>query len=203
MSSDADLKFSHFAENCGLGLITAYNNSPMEVLDSLGENPITAPEPPTSRQKHYWNSPENQRKFADALARKLGFDPLQNPIGWYNVTRDDFIASSGGGLLQQFQSSPYLFLKAVYPEHSFLPWKFRRLSQHASRDPEALKVAIKFIEDSLGLRDMEDWYRVSAPQLEELGVNQFLLRAGGLVQVLQQVVSSSELDDRLVEISCF
>jgi len=52
------------------------------------------------------------------------------------VTKNDIILHGGGGLLQRYKNSIYHFLKAVYPDYLWLPWKFNRVPRAAFGDSE-------------------------------------------------------------------
>lgn len=44
---------------------------------------------------------------------------------WYNVTQEDIHIFGGAAFLHQYyNNSPFKALQSVYPEHSWMPWKF-------------------------------------------------------------------------------
>jgi len=77
-------------------------------------------------------------------------------------------------------------LRSVYPEHKWLPWKFKRLPRQIGRDDDAMKEALSYIEIERNIRSPEDWYRVSHRNLIDLGVAPMIHLGGGLFEVLRK-----------------
>jgi len=108
LRSERELQQHHFRDNHGVGLLAIYNFSPHAVVASLYERKenmevevvdgekkeveVKKEEKEKEKEKGeeieripigkkgYWNSMENQRAFANALARKLGFEVPSPPL---------------------------------------------------------------------------------------------------------------------------
>lgn len=102
------------------------------------------------------------------------------------MTGTEFRKNHGNRLLQgRFKGSHYRLLRQVYPEHDWLPWKFKFLPRNMIGDPEAVKRAIAFVEKERNLLRPEDWYGISTPILRSLGVFRIVEEAGGLYRFLK------------------
>lgn len=65
-----------------------------------------------------------KRNFFEELRKELGYrsDHYED---WYNIRSKDIGDFGGGYLLQTYYSgSPYQALKSIYPNYSWIPWKF-------------------------------------------------------------------------------
>ena len=76
-------------------------------------------------------------------------------------------------------------LAAVYPEYDWQPWKFKKHPQNLLRDETVALKLLRFLENSLQIKEPRDWYRVSLDQLRDLGVSK-LFRSHGLVNLLRR-----------------
>jgi hypothetical protein len=54
----------------------------------------------------FWDSRANCRKYLDWLAKRLGYQRLDD---WYGITYEDFTRTGGQRLVMKYQSSPALF----------------------------------------------------------------------------------------------
>jgi hypothetical protein len=128
----------------------------------------------------------NQRKALDEVAAKIGAtrDFLEP---WYqqNVVS---ISKLGFSYLVRniYRGSVFKMLKAVYPEHEWLPWKFTRVPRTLSKDPETLRLVLDFLEKKYNLENFEDWSRLSKEQLKEVGLLHIIDLNGGLMMILRQ-----------------
>jgi len=202
--SPEDLRNHHFEENNGFGLLRAYHRSPSEIRKSLVEDSRSGvaaaaqnlvsdrPEVFAWRKKRIWDNIENHKLYAEWLAKKLGIlrDSLSPTFmeRWYSVSLKDFSTYGGGALLNMhYKDSPYLFLKAVYPDMAWEPWRFKRLPSQFLADPNALDVIFKYVSTALNLHTLEQWHRISRGQLKELGVGQYFEKTGGLKVALDKL----------------
>lgn len=77
-------------------------------------------------------------------------------------------------------------LREVYPEHEWLPWKFKKVPSNIGRDPLVVRQTLKYIESEKKLTQPQQWYDVSQTQLKQLGVLYLIQQMGGLYHVLKQ-----------------
>jgi hypothetical protein len=52
-------------------------------------------------------------------------------------------------------------LTAIYPEHEWIPWKFAKVPKNFWDSKENQRKFLQYTFTELGLKDMEDWYKVS------------------------------------------
>lgn len=76
-------------------------------------------------------------------------------------------------------------LQKVYPEHTWIPWKFQRLSTSLTRDPNVIPKALQYVEAECGIVNVEEWYAMSGKRLRELGVHSVIQQNGGLLNALK------------------
>jgi len=158
IANDKALKAHHYSENHGDGLLAIYNRSPAQILASLGDAPSTSSTFSPSRQKFFWNDMKNQTALAESIGKSFGVgDDLSR---WYDVSVEAFAAHGGLGLVtSRYNGSLYAFLKAVYPEYKWEPWRFKKVPGQVLNDPATFRAVLRFTEASLGLRSAEDWQR--------------------------------------------
>jgi hypothetical protein len=137
------------------------------------------------KPRHYWKSLENQRTFLESLTPKLGFSP-QDLEGWYKVGLKDLVKYGGTTLIGNFDNSVYAMLASVYPEHLWDVWRFQRTSTRARKIADVHDV-IKDVEEKLEIKSPEDWYRIGASQLDDLGTLYYFQKNGGIAKVLTNV----------------
>ena len=178
-----DLKVKHFKENHGKRLLDLYNGSPSEVIRSLtGKTEATTDPLVPTREKGHWDKLENQRQFAEKLKSVLKYSEEKD---WYGISRSAFVSNGGGGLLDSlYEGSPYLFLKAVYPEVSWEPWRFRKLPSSSLDDPVVMAKVLFYVKSVLKMKSEEEWRRLTVAQLRELGVAKFFEHHGGVQQTM-------------------
>lgn len=92
----------------------------------------------------------------------------------------------GSILRVNFDNSSYSMLKTIYPAHTWVPWKFKKLPISALSDPEVVKSCLEYVEKEKGIKDMDGWYTITYEDLRKLGVYAIFSRHGGLYQVLKQ-----------------
>ena len=60
-------------------------------------------------------------------------------------------------------------VQSTYPEHDWLIWKFRRVPNGFWNDKKNQRNCLDWIGKQLGIKDMEDWYKMSARDILEHG----------------------------------
>ena len=109
--------------------------------------------------KNHWKSLENQRRFLEEIALKIGFPPSQKD-GFYSLSRKQFHELGGGSLLALYNDSVYSLLNAVFPETEWLPWRFSNLPRKAIQDSKMLRTVVAYVEKTLTIKRPEEWYRL-------------------------------------------
>jgi len=161
----------------------------------------------------YWNSVENQRRFVVDLGRKLGYylkgeeregEEKEKEKGkregkgkeveqihyerFYELKKSD-IASAGGLTLLTFhhRNSVYSLMKTVFPEYDWLPWRFPVTPKLSWNDDAILRKAVDYVEQQLKIEGGGDeWKRVSAAKLNDLGLLNLFHKSGGIDAVLEK-----------------
>jgi hypothetical protein len=60
-------------------------------------------------------------------------------------------------------------LTACYPEHAWEEWRFRRLTSDWWENSVNARTFLESISSTLGVKTMDDWYKVSYKQLRAAG----------------------------------
>src|SRR5690348_11404117 len=90
------------------------------------------------------------------------------------------------GKLELFSASlSFRALTSAFPEHNWQAWDFARTPRSITQDKNTLQQYLRFLEDKLQIKTMEDWYRVSMDQMKKLGGSHLILKNGGLSNVLR------------------
>mmetsp|Transcript_9533 Transcript_9533/g.13130 ORF Transcript_9533/g.13130 Transcript_9533/m.13130 type:complete len:363 (+) Transcript_9533:2-1090(+) len=109
-----------------------------------------------STSQGFWNKVENQRNFFDWLGNELGVKELDD---WYRVSNLKTIINHGGYfVIEKHHGSPLEALKAAYPEHTWIPWKFENAPQNFWKSKDNQRQFFDWLGKQLGVKDLEDWY---------------------------------------------
>lgn len=101
---------------------------------------------------------------------------------WYKVSNYDVLRHGGVGLLSNFNNSLPALLAGVYPDHPWQFWRFDKVNKaHLPFD-----AILKDLEEKFEITKPEDWSRISAKQVRDLGLESFLAKHGGLSGVLRK-----------------
>lgn len=106
---------------------------------------------------------------------------------WYQVRTAELRRKQASGVLRLYKDSIYEMLRSVYPQYQWVPWKFHQMPRQIFKDDGILQDALRHVEVELRVTEPEDWYRISLPQLEKLGVGYLFVQSGGLYAVLQKL----------------
>src|SRR4051812_44857327 len=95
------------------------------------------------------------RQFFDTLRYQLGYRDMDD---WYNVTLEDIQKYGGARLMaRHYNDSPLKALQAVYPEHTWIIWRFGRTPRGFWEKAEQRKQYFDWLGAHLGYK-MDDWY---------------------------------------------
>jgi len=183
----AALRTAHFARHGGLGVLRHFDGSPQRMVRAAAASRLSESEGvevsvPTYNARHHWASVVEQRRFLDAVGAQLGVaSSADGWERWYTIRRVQVEQAGGHTLLKNYYAgSMYAMLAAVYPEHAWLPWRFRRLPRRTWADERVLGLARRHAEETLGLRTVDDWLRLSSAALARLGLTHLVKMAGGI-----------------------
>lgn len=133
----------------------------------------------------FWNVKENQRDFMNWLGNVLGFKSMNN---WYNVTHQTIEEKGGGGLLVKYGGSRSKLLPQIFPEHSWVLHRFKTVQPHNLNVKENDRYLVNRLGKKLGLKRMEDWYKVTWKEIQDNGGTHLLRKYGSSPSELIQKV---------------
>lgn len=113
----------------------------------------------------YWDVVENQRKFLDEIGLELG---ISGKDGWYKVISTDIVKCGGSSLLHKYGGSMSKMLQNVYSEDKWDVWRFERVSKDYWEHFGSLTEFVEWVGKRLGVRGLEDWYRISFGQIQKV-----------------------------------
>lgn len=153
----------------------------------------------------YWNSEKNQREFMDSLAKKLNLKEFDD---WYQVSKDEIIEHGGGGLLKlKYDGDHVQMIKNIFQkDFQFLSYRFRTKKNHPETchwdDIHIQRYFMDSLAASLKIRNLDEWYNISAKQLENFGGCSLLNMYGRSIStLLQSVYPEHAWEDRRWKVS--
>lgn len=75
----------------------------------------------------------------------------------YQISSEEIVKRGGSGLLARYNNSFYVALAKAFPEHDWLPWKFRAIPRNFWQDKEHVKKLLHYLETKLSIKSLEDW----------------------------------------------
>ena len=137
--------------------------------------------------KGFWERKANQLSFFDWLGDQLGYKSMDDR---YNVTQEDIYRRGGSSMLSKyFNSSPSQALQILYPKHDWKLWEFKKAPQglwkQLQSDTSQRKRMFEWLEGQLGIKSLDQWYRVSVEQVQKLASFGGQLTLALLAELLQ------------------
>lgn len=122
-----------------------------------------------------WTSGQTRLNYFKWLGEKLGY---KKPEDWYRVKFKDFKDNYGEVLVGlHYDFSPYKFVQDMIPDFNFDLRKFDRVPAKYWHNAENRKKALMKLGEILGIRNMEEWYNVSAEDFRQNGMAAILTLA--------------------------
>eukprot|EP01127_Copromyxa_protea_P023209 TRINITY_DN8633_c0_g1_i1.p1 TRINITY_DN8633_c0_g1~~TRINITY_DN8633_c0_g1_i1.p1 ORF type:complete len:412 (+),score=83.11 TRINITY_DN8633_c0_g1_i1:54-1289(+) len=112
---------------------------------------------------------------------------IQDPSDWYKISRSRLFQTESKQIRRVFQIfSIREVLVILYPSERWLDFKFSglRVPKKTWTQPAKIREILQFIEVQLGVKDPDDWYRISKRQIEELGGKGLIKATGSLANAL-------------------
>jgi len=131
--------------------------------------------------KRYWEDLLHQRECFDRLAQQF---QVHQPSDWYSLSYAD-VAQVASGVLGHFNNSLIKALQTVYPEYIWYEWRFNQVPKGFWNDINNLRDYINWLSDQLDIKEFQDWYSVTIPQLLSLRAYSPINKYGGLIPVLK------------------
>lgn len=129
----------------------------------------------------FWNSKANQRTFLDAVHNEVNGGDVRQPLSMQDIKDRD-----GYGLLSKFNGSSSRLLQAVYPDHS---WGFEKIFSEQWDTIDGQRLALSLLGQRIGVKEMEDWYHVTAQDLARNGGAALLSKHGSVASLVKSVLS--------------
>ena len=83
----------------------------------------------------------------------------------------------GGNFLRtRYNGLVFEYLKTMYPEYDWLPWKFEVCPRHYWDNFNNQKKFMEWAEKELKINETSDWYNISTKQIANLGGSYLLAR---------------------------
>jgi hypothetical protein len=139
-----------------------------------------------------------QRKVFDKLAESLGIVMQED---WYKLVASDIIENGGDFINYQYNGSPFLALKTIYPEYDWNIFLFHHISRNAYKSRKTHRELLNWVADRLGIETQDDWYSVTAEQVKSTGAHALINEyyAGSLLRTLRHVFPEFEWDPLLLQ----
>ena len=142
----------------------------------------------------FWKSRENRAWYFGWLGRELG---IREPEQWYQISARQLRKAGRGGALvmSMFRHSLHRALQDAFPQHEWLPWKFRTGVGKLFWDkPRNRKLFLDWAAKKLGLASLRQFYSIGAGQIRELGGGYMLAKYynGSLSSALRDVYTNEE-----------
>lgn len=159
-----------FLRNGGMGLITGYyNGSPSQVLHAVYPTHPWQMRRFTRIPRGYWIGGNKLQQTMDWLGNQLSIKSMDD---WYNVHTRDISSKEGTSvLLMQYNNSVSRMLQAAYPAHPWQLWRFKKVPKdywtNVKNNETELKQVLEWVGNQLSIKELDDWYRVSLPQIRK------------------------------------
>lgn len=115
----------------------------------------------TSKPRHYWSDPANQRAFLEEEMKRRQMTHLDD---WYSVDVAEFRRAGGRSLLARYPSF-FAMLQGVFPEHSWDDRKRKQRPRGYWTQAENRRAFVRQRVEELGLDQVEDWSHITCSQL--------------------------------------
>jgi hypothetical protein len=136
----------------------------------------------------YWKSKSVQRAALEQFGReKLGVKELDD---WYSVKTNDLMHNLS--FIRTHYGTLHKALEKLYPQHEWNPLRFHRTPQRYWNDESHQKQALEALGKTLGVKELDDWYGVSARRVyKEL---KFVHQYKSLFEVLKKFYPQHDWD---------
>ncbi len=158
------LRVEHLLENHGGSLLMRYKGSPPRVVMSNFPESVWLEWRFAVTPKHFWSGLDNRSQYLKWLGERLGFE---TPDDWYRLSYDDLAENHGHNLLLKYSASPCCVIKASFPEHDWLEWRFSRAPLGFWDDAGNRQRYLEWLKERLGFEKTEDWYTLTHDILQQ------------------------------------
>ena len=122
----------------------------------------------------YWKNKENRRKAYEYAKKAL---VIKDTEDWYKVKASDLKNIGLSSLIsREYCDSWKSFLIEFNPDFEFVPWKFIVTPSGYWKNKENRRKAYEYAKKALAIKDAEDWYKVKASDLKDIGLSSLIAR---------------------------
>jgi hypothetical protein len=116
---------------------------------------------------NFWDSLENRKRFLHWVGKQLS---IKNMEGWYGVSGTQVKNLGGRGLLSKEETnSIHKLLVTTYPDHEWLPWRFRKTEPRWFEQQDNRRMFFDWLGKRVGVVDKQDWEKVTAQTIRSSG----------------------------------
>lgn len=159
-----NISLNDFHNNNGGGLIARkYNDSPcLFILKIIRKyiypGQIFLPWKLNKCPQNFWKKLKYQKVYMHWLGKELGYTNLED---WYQINSDIINDNYGSGLMHQYNGSPSLILKSIFPNIEWFEWLFNMSPLHIFKNYDTRKRYFIWLSKKLGITKPDDWYNVT------------------------------------------
>ena len=107
----------------------------------------------------FWDERRNRRNYLLWLGHKLRFRRLRD---WYRLSYEDMAKQHGGRVARvSWHGSPIHAVKECFPNYDWQEWKFVHVPTAFWHSRQNRRRYMTWLGEQLGIRQWQDWYRVS------------------------------------------
>lgn len=135
----------------------------------------------------FWGNIDNQHRYFRWLEKKIGINKIED---WYKVSKMTFRRNSGHTLLSNYYNdSVPQAVKAIFPDHKWLPWNFSHVPRGFFSKLENQKAYMEWLSSQLEINSMDKWYSVKQSDFAKFRGKHFLQSqyGGNVEQALRAV----------------
>ena len=162
-----NISYEIIKRNYGSGLVAhKYNGSPYLLLKTVYPDYDWLPwKFHSGVPQNYWEDIENHKKYVFWLKDTLKIKSMEE---WYTISYEIIKQYNGSGLIsREYNGSPYLLLKIIYPDYDWLPWKFTSTPKDYWDNRENQEMYVFWLKDILRIKSMEDWYQITGEKIKQ------------------------------------
>mmetsp|Transcript_6923 Transcript_6923/g.7591 ORF Transcript_6923/g.7591 Transcript_6923/m.7591 type:complete len:459 (-) Transcript_6923:50-1426(-) len=161
----------------GAHILQQHENSVQKTLQNV------YPEVVWQHSKFVWYSTKplfddkyNHRLQMNRIAKHLGYKVLDD---YYDFTCKQMIELGASSILLCYNSSVTHTLKELYPQHNWIEWNFRHTPKAFFKDKAAQKRRFDELAQTLNLKVLDDWYKVTQNGLDSTSAHRIVQRKYG------------------------
>lgn len=179
--------------NHGAGLLEHYNGSFIAVIRMAYPDTKIPVWKYRRTPLDFWrDSPAAQREFFDSAFQELRLRSLED---WYSVTKSRLVKCQGAFPLDRlYGGSLTAALKAVYPQHPWAFWRFKKASSGHWKDKTNQREFLDHVRKQMGLKTVEQLYTITREDIISHGGGSLLLIYGGVYKTLNEVYPEHKLE---------